>query len=148
MNGKNFMQIAINISITFAFMFWPIIFMMSPMMLGAPGADNDKSQVISVMLFLSYPIGISLLLWIFGGSYFGVKGFKLTIICVAVIVIGFALFGYFGTLSNLAKGIANTGYSIANGGFQASCRLKLKIMPPCSLVFLDLNKPQPLVPNF
>lgn len=108
------MQIAINIFITFAFMFWPIIFMMSPMMLGAPGADNDKSQVISVMLFLSYPIGISLLLWIFGGSYFGVKGFKLTIICVAVIVIGFALFGYFGTLTNLAKGIANTGYSIAN----------------------------------
>lgn len=95
-------------------MFWPFIFMMSPMMFDAPGSENDKSSVISALLFLSYPIVISLVLWMFGGNYFGVNGFTLTIISTAVIVLGFTVFGYFGMLSNLAKGIANSGYSIAN----------------------------------
>ena len=108
------MQIFINIFITFALMFWPFVFAMSPMMLDVPGSDNDKSQLVFIVLLLSYPISISLLLWIFGGSYFGVRGFTLTIISTIVIAIAFAVFGYFGMLSNLAKGIANSGYSIAN----------------------------------
>jgi N,N-dimethylformamidase len=34
------------------------------------------------------------------------------------------------------------------GGFQASCRLKLKVMPPLSLLFQDSGKPQSPVPSF
>lgn len=108
------MQIFLNIAITFALMFWPIMFMMSPMMLGAPGADNDKSALTGMLLFLCYPVGIFLLLWIFNGSYFGFRGFTLTIISIVVIALAFSLFGYISLFSNLARGIANSGYSIAD----------------------------------
>ncbi len=107
------MKIVANILITLAFMFWPILFAMSPMMLAAPGSENDKSQVTFIILLLSFPVGISLLIWIFGINYFGISGFKLTIISTAVVVTGLSVFGYFGMFLNLAKGISNSGYSIA-----------------------------------
>ncbi len=109
------MKIVANILITLAFMFWPILFAMSPMMLAAPGTENDKSQVGFVILLLSFPVAISLLLWIFGGSYFGISGLKLTIISTAVVVSGLTVFGYFGMYLNLTKGISNSGYSVAAG---------------------------------
>ena len=108
------MQILINIAATFAFMFWPMMFMMSPMMLGAPGADNDKDQLKTVILLLSYPIGISIFFWLFGIHYFGIDGFTLTIISSGIIAIALSIFGYFGMLLNLYRGIANSGYSVAN----------------------------------
>ena len=108
------MQIFINISITFALMFWPFLFAMSPMMLDSPGSENDKSHLIRMMLILSYPIGIFLLLWLFGGNYFSVRGFTLFTISTVVIAIAFLAFGYYSMLSNLTRGIANSGYSIAD----------------------------------
>ncbi len=108
------MQITLNIIVSLAFMFWPFIFMMSPMMLDAPGSENNKANLTFIVLLLSYPIGISLLLWLFGGNYFGVNGLVLSIISTIVVVIAFSIFGYFGMLSNLARGIANSGYSIAD----------------------------------
>ena len=108
------MQILINIIVTFVLMFWPVMFMMSPMMFDAPGSDNNKSQLVTMMLILCYPIGLFLLLWIFGGSYFGFSGLKLAIISAVVIVFAYTVFGYFGMLFNLQKGIANTGYSVVD----------------------------------
>jgi len=106
------MQILINIVVTFVLMFWPIMFMMSPMMFDAPGSENDKNHMLTMMTILCYPIGIFLLLWLFGGNYFGFSSIKLVIISAVVIVIAFTVFGYFGMLFNLQKGIANTGYSV------------------------------------
>lgn len=107
------MQTLINICITIVLMFWPIMLMMSPMMFDAPGSENNKNHLITMMLILCYPIGIFILYWIFGATYFGVSGFTLTWISCMVIFSAFSIFGYFGMLSNLHRGIANTGYSIA-----------------------------------
>lgn len=117
------MQIIINIVLTFVLMFWPIMFMMSPMMFDAPGSENNKSHVVTMMLILCYPIGLFILLWIFGGSYFGFGGLKLVIISAVVIVAAFSVFGYFGMLYNLHQGIANTGYSVANNKVYFSGKL-------------------------
>ena len=93
-------------------MFWPILLMMSPMMFDAPGSENNKSHATSMMLILCYPIGLFILLWMFGGSYFGFSGFKLVVISSVIVVSAFSVFGYFGMLLNLNKGIANSGYSV------------------------------------
>lgn len=93
-------------------MFWMPMFMMSPMMFDAPGSDNDKNHVAMIMLTLSYPVGLFLLLWLFGGNYFGYSGLKLAGISSIVILISFSMFGYFDRLLNLHKGIANSGYSV------------------------------------
>ncbi len=106
------MQTFISIVATFFLLFWPLMFMMSPMMFDAPGSENDKSNVINMMLMLGYPVYIFFFMWIFGLSYFGISSFKLLIISIVVILLGFSLFGYFGILSNLLKGINNSGYSI------------------------------------
>lgn len=108
------MQIIINIVLTFMLMFWPILLMMSPMMFDAPGSENDKSHATSMMLVLCYPIGIFILLWMFGGSYFGYGGFKLVVISSVIVVSALSVFGYFGMLLNLHKGIANSGYSVVD----------------------------------
>ncbi|MGV8934478.1 MAG: DKNYY domain-containing protein [Gallionellaceae bacterium] len=108
------MQILINTVFTFVLMFWPIAMMMSPMMLDAPGSENDKGQLIIMMLFLCYPIGLFILLWLFGGSFFGVGGLKLAVVASVVIAIAFSVFGYFGMLANLHRGITNSGYSVAD----------------------------------
>lgn len=108
------MQIFINIAVTFALMFWPIMFMMSPMMFDAPGSDNNKSTVISLMLVLCYPIGIFLLLGITGTPYFGTGTFKLAGISAVIIAIAFSMFGYYGLLSNALRGIASSGYSVVD----------------------------------
>ncbi len=107
------MQIFINIVVTFFLMFWPIVFMMSPMMFDAPGSENNKQHIVTMVLILCYPIGLSLLLWLTGIKYFGVNGSTLTAVSSVVVFSGFYLFGYFGMLSNAQKGIANSGYSIA-----------------------------------
>jgi len=117
------MQILINITFTLALMFWPIMFMMSPMMLDAPGSENDRSHISVMMLVLCYPIGLFILLWIFGGNYFGFSGFKLTFVSSLIIVSAFSLFGYFGMLFNLHKGISNSGYSVADNNVYYSAKL-------------------------
>lgn len=108
------MQILINVVVTFVLMFWPIMLMMSPMMFDAPGSQNSKGNMIIMMLVLSYPIFLFLLLWALGGRYFGMSGLKLAVFSAVVVAISFSVFGYFGMLSNLHKGISNTTYSVAS----------------------------------
>lgn len=91
------------------------MFMMSPMMFDAPGSENTKNHVFSMMLILCYPIWLSILLWLFGANYFGFSGSILTAVTSIVVFLGFSVFGYFGMFLNLHKGIANTGYSTADG---------------------------------
>jgi len=105
-------NILIHIVVTFFLTFWPIMFMMSPMAFDAPGSDNNKSNIVGMMLILCYPIGLFLVLGMLGVNYFGVNSFKLALISAAIILIAFSLFGYFGLLSNALRGIANSGYSV------------------------------------
>lgn len=106
------MKIFMHIVVTFVLMFWPIMFMMSPMAFDAPGSDNNKSNVVGMMLTLCYPIGLFLILGMLGINYFGVNSFKLALVSLTIILIAFSLFGYFGLLFNALRGIANSGYSV------------------------------------
>jgi len=109
------MSTALNILATFAFLFWFVMFIMSPMMFDAPGSENDKNNLVTILIILCYPIGISLLYWIFGGKYFGVSGSTLIITTTVIVMAAFSLFGYFRMLWNLQQGIAISGYSVAGG---------------------------------
>ncbi len=108
------MQIFINILTSLILLFWPIMVMMSPMMFDAPGSDNDKSNFINLMVVLSYPIALFLFLGVFGQRYLGFNSFVLAVISAIIIASLFSLFGFFDRLSNLTKGIANTGYSVVD----------------------------------
>lgn len=107
------MQILAHSVVTLLLLFWLLLLMTSPMMFDAPGSDNKLKHVLVIMLVLAYPIGLFLILWLLGINYFGISSFKLAIISFAVISALFFVFGFFGMLLNLYKGIANTGYSTA-----------------------------------
>ena len=62
------MNIVINIIVTLALLYWPVVLMMSPMMFAAPGADDDKGTIFTTFFFLSYPVTIFLLLGVLGGN--------------------------------------------------------------------------------
>ena len=49
---------------------WPIFLLISPMMFGGPGATNQLSIVVTVMLVLYYPVGVFLFLWLMKWSFF------------------------------------------------------------------------------
>lgn len=104
----------INIITSFIIMFWPVMFMMSPMMFDAPGSQNDTSHVLSLVLILSYPIFIFLFFWLMGWQFWGISGKKMFIISTAIIGTGFYAFGYFNLLFLTLRGIAPSGYSVAN----------------------------------
>lgn len=110
------MQILLNIGVTLALMFWPLLIMMSPMLFDAPGSENDLNGVSSALIFLAYPIFIFLLMGVFGARYFGLNSFICAAVSAAIIFCVFWLFGYFSMFSNLQKGIANSGYSITEKG--------------------------------
>lgn len=109
------MSTFVDVLTTFAFMFWFMMFMMSPMMFDAPGSENDKSHLITMMLILCYPIVISLLYFMLGGQYFGISGATMIISSVCVVFGGFILFGYLSAFLTLQRGIALSGYSVADG---------------------------------
>lgn len=108
------MIVLLNIITTFLLLFWPMMFMMSPMAFDAPGSTNDSSKIYSLILILCYPIAIFTLYTIFNIDYFGFKTEKLLVISSVVILVLFIFFGYFSLLFNAILGIANDGYSVVN----------------------------------
>lgn len=108
------MHIVMSIITTFALMAWPLIVMMSPMMLAAPGAQDNKTAVLSVMLFLLYPVAIFILLGLFEVNYLGFNSFLLAKISTVVVCIVFVVFGYSSLFINMIKGVPNSGYAVVN----------------------------------
>lgn len=106
------MQIFVNIAVTFVLSFWPVMFMMSPMMFDAPGSVNDKNAIVNLMLVMCYPVGLFFILGITGIHYFGISGYKLAAASTVIIAFAFSIFGYYGLLLNAIKGIASSGYSV------------------------------------
>lgn len=106
------MNIVINIIVTLALLYWPVVLMMSPMMFAAPGADDDKGTIFTTFFFLSYPVTIFLLLGVLGGKYFGLNSFALALVSAVVVFFVLSFFGYTGMISNVIKGIPNSGYGV------------------------------------
>ncbi|OUS74106.1 hypothetical protein B5G52_01805 [Pseudoalteromonas sp. A601] len=111
---KDSMHTVMSIITTFALMAWPLIVMMSPMMLAAPGAQDSKTAVLSAMLFLLYPVAIFILLGLFEVNYLGFNGFLLAKISAVVVCVIFVVFGYSSLFINMVKGVPNSGYAVVN----------------------------------
>lgn len=109
------MKLAINIIVTFALCWWPLILMMSPMMFDAPDSENDKSIVIGGLLFMSYPVILFLLLGLFGAEFYGINSWRLAIISAVILALIFTVFGYASMVSNVMRGIPNSGYGVVDG---------------------------------
>ena len=109
------MKLLAQLATTFLLLFWPMVMMMSPMMFDAPGSENKRSVVFQALLFLSYPIPLCALFWLFGSDLFGISGRTLTLSASAIVITAMIVFGYPQLLSNSLKGIANSGYSVAAG---------------------------------
>jgi hypothetical protein len=106
------MHIVINIIVTLALLYWPVVMMMSPMMFAAPGADDNKGAIFTAFFFMSYPVTIFLLLGVLGGKYFGFNSFVLALISAIVVFFVLSFFGYTGMMSNVIRGIPNSGYGV------------------------------------
>lgn len=109
------MKLLLQIITTLMLAYWPVLLMMSPMAFDAPGSENNRSQIIGLILFLCYPIPLAALYWFFGADLFGLSGRTLTLSALLVVVAGLMLFGYGTLLQNSLKGIASSGYSVASG---------------------------------
>ncbi|UZK02527.1 DKNYY domain-containing protein [Venatoribacter cucullus] len=108
------MLLIAQIITTFLLLFWPLLFMLSPMAFDAPGSENNRSYIIGMMLFLCYPIPLCAAYWIMDGELWGISGRTLTLITSVVIILALTLFGYGSLLKNALSGIASSGYSVAD----------------------------------
>ena len=94
---------------------WPFIWVLSVMMFGGPGATNEMSAYISVIVFLSYPIAIFGLYWLFDWSFFGIAGRQMFLASLIIIPGLLYMSGYLQGFWNLSQGIRNEGYSNVQG---------------------------------
>ncbi len=109
------MKLLLNIIVTFFLLFWPMVLMTSPMMFDAPGSDNRRQAVLTVSLVLCYPIFIFLFYWLFGLDFYGIAAKNMLIGSIVVVGLALFTFGYGKMLFNSMRGIANSGYSVAEG---------------------------------
>lgn len=50
------MKLLLNIVTTMLLIPWPILIMMSPMLIAAPGAGKNKGNIVLLLLLLFYPV--------------------------------------------------------------------------------------------
>lgn len=100
-----------NILVTFALMLWPMVWIVSIMGMGGPGASNRLDWMIQLLVYMSYPIWMFGLLSLAGKSFWGLASGYFLIGCLVLFIIFNA--GMFRSISNLLQGIQNEGYSVA-----------------------------------
>ncbi|SIS99605.1 DKNYY family protein [Thalassolituus maritimus] len=100
-----------NILVTFALMLWPMVWIVSIMGMGGPGASNRLDWMIQLLVYMSYPIWMFGLLSLAGKSFWGLASGYFLIGCLVLFIIFNA--GMFRSISNLLQGIRNEGYSVA-----------------------------------
>lgn len=104
-------MLVINILVTFALLFWPLVFGTSFMMFDAPGSTNNVQTILTVVAVLAYPVYIFLLYWLLGGSYFGLSGRLMSMISLGVVAL--ACGGAYGSLiGNAVRGVNSSGVTI------------------------------------
>ncbi|NGP88124.1 DKNYY domain-containing protein [Fodinibius halophilus] len=104
-----------NWIVSFALLAWPLCWISSVMLFGGPGAGNNLSNYIIVMVCLSYPVIIFGVYWLFGWSFFNISG-RMMFIGSVIGVCGLLFAsGYPQAAWNLSQGILNEGYSVSGG---------------------------------
>lgn len=106
------MSIFFQVVATIMWSFWFPLYIAFIMGLGAPGATNDLKSIRAMRAALYYPSVIAFMFWLFGGSYLGIKGHYLFFIVTGLNIVVIDAIGYNKLISNLKKGIKNSGYSV------------------------------------
>lgn len=104
------MQIVLHIIITLLLMPWGGFVIMSPMMFAAPGFQDNKQSILSVVLFFGYPVIIFAILKLFNFHYFGIAASSWLLWSFVIIAIIILISGIPKLLYNIGRGIPNTGY--------------------------------------
>jgi len=103
-----------NILVTFALMLWPMVWIVSIMGMGGPGASNNLSWMLQLLLFNSYPVWIFAVLSYNGATYWGLSSHSFFLGVAALFLVLNA--GLIYSVYNLVvRGINNEGYSVAGG---------------------------------
>lgn len=101
-----------NILVTLALMLWPMVLVVSVMGMGGPGASNNLSWMLQLLLFNSYPVWIFAVLSYTGATYWGLSSHSFFLGVAALFLLLNAGFIY--SIYNLVvRGINNEGYSVA-----------------------------------
>ncbi|MEC8525168.1 MAG: DKNYY domain-containing protein [Pseudomonadota bacterium] len=101
-----------NILVTFALIFWPMVWIVSIMGMGGPGASNNLSWMLQLLLFNSYPIWIFAVLSYTGSTYWGLNShYFLLGIAALFLVLNVGLI--YSVYNLVVRGINNEGYSVA-----------------------------------
>ena len=102
-----------NILVTFVVGFWPMVLVVSVIGMGGPGASNNMSLMVQLMILNSYPIWIFAVLSYTGTAFWGLNSNYFLIGTTTAFLLFNAGIIYF--CYNLIIGIKNEGYSVANG---------------------------------
>jgi len=92
---------------------WPVIGILSIMVLGGPGASNQPGKVYGVVLTLLYPVALFFLRGFFSKPFLRLPPW-LVFGAVTVTVVGALwLLGFIEMAQNTRRGILNEGYTVA-----------------------------------
>lgn len=105
------MSLFFNIVVTFTLLFWPMVWVASIMMAGGPGASNNAGLIRSSIALVSYPLYIFLILAVLNIPFWGVSSFYFA--AISAVFVYLTQIPNLKLLSNLKKGIMNSGYSVA-----------------------------------
>ena len=109
------MHLTAQVLASIAYLFYPMMFIVVIMGMSGPNATNDAKALEALRYVLAYPIVISALFWLFDSTYLGIKGIYLVIISALLWLGATTLLSINSGISNLKKGIKNSGYSVAEG---------------------------------
>ena len=130
------MKLAIDVIVTFMLLAWPLLAMFSAMAFDAPGSENNRATIFSVLGFLFYPVVIFLAYKFIGGNYFGVSA-DLALTVALVITTGFALISGLPRMAlNTFLGISNSDYFVGKSAVYLN-GVRLKRALPTSFEILD-----------
>ncbi|MBI3230796.1 MAG: DKNYY domain-containing protein [Burkholderiales bacterium] len=100
----------INILVLLLLLPWPLIVMMSPMLIAAPAAVDRRSNLLMVSAMALYPFFFALLFYAAQRPFFGISANTCLAISALCCGILFVLYGLPRMLWNNFRGIANEGY--------------------------------------
>jgi len=111
-----FVSTILNILITIILIPWPVILMMSPMMIASTGFRDNRSSLLFATLMMSYPVIVFTILKLAGYSFWGmnVNSWLIGVLGVSAGIV--FLYGIPRMLINLGRGIQNNGYFKTDSG--------------------------------
>jgi hypothetical protein len=108
------MNLFLSILVTCLCLPWPVVIMMSPIMVAAQGFASKKSNIVLAMAFFMYPSVVFILVYLIGSSFYGTDALWWAVAFFGLGAIVTLVYDLPAKLYNVSTGIANDGYFIKN----------------------------------